>query len=237
MNFSKSFSLFKDKWILFYSVFPVLIGSGIYFFLGKWLYSDLMVKIRTWIDGYLNIGDSVFLSWAIGITLTLILFYLISFTAVILISLIASPFNDLISSRTEQLVLGRKVDVPGGILGVFIREFKKFFVIMFLSFIGIICSFFPGGQIISFILTVILTGFQFLDYSWSRHNYSVGKIIGNYTANIFRYGLSGFFLYLLIGIPFINILVMPFCVVHFTVLYCEGLGIEETEIPFKGVNF
>lgn len=227
MNFGKSLSLFKDKWILFYSIFPVLIGSGIYFLLGKWLYTDLMGKIRTWIDGYLKIGDSAFLSWAIGITLTLILFFLISFTAVILISLIASPFNDLISARTEQLVLGKKVEVAGGVLGVILREFKKFFVIMFLNFIGIICSLFPGGQIISFVLSVFLLGFQFLDYSWSRHNYSVMKLFGNYTANIFRYGPSGLFLYLLVGVPFINILIVPFCVVHFTALFCEGLGTEK----------
>lgn len=227
MNFGKSFSLFKDKWILFYSLFPILIGSTIYYFLGKWLYGDLMGKLRTWIDGYLKIGDSAFLSWAIGITLTLILFFLISFTAVILISLIASPFNDLISSRTEELVLGRKIEVPGGVLGVIVREFKKFFVIMFLSFIGIVCSLFPGGQIISFVLSVMLLGFQFLDYSWSRHNYSVMKLFGNYTANIFTYGPSGLFLYLLVGVPFLNILIMPFCVVHFTVLFCGTLGTEK----------
>ncbi len=228
MNFGKSLSLFKDKWILFYSIFPILIGFIVYFFIGKWLYADLMLIIRTWIDGYLNIGDSVFLSWAIGILLTVVLFFLISFTAVILISLIASPFNDLISSRTELLIRGKKEIVEGGVLSVFLREIKKFSVIMFLNFIGVVCSFFPGGQIISLVFSIVLLGFQFLDYSWSRHDYGVMKLSGNYMANIFSYGPAGLFLYLLIGVPFLNILVLPFCVVHFTVLFCESLGVEKS---------
>ncbi len=230
MNFSKSISLMKDKWILFYSLFPMAIGAGVYFFIGKWLYGDVMLKVRTWIDSYLKVGDSVFLTWAIGILLTIILFFLVSFSVVIIISLIASPFNDLISTRAEELILGKKVVLEGGIIPVFLREIKKFIVIMFLNFIGIVCSLFPGGQIISFILSVILLGFQFLDYSWSRHNYNVGKIFGNYMANIFKYGPSGLILYLMIGVPFFNLFIMPFCVVHFTVLFCEGLGVEKSEV-------
>jgi uncharacterized protein involved in cysteine biosynthesis len=130
----------------------------------------------------------------------------------------------------EQLVLGKKEIVEGGILAVLSREIKKFLVLMFLNFIGIVCSFFPGGQIISFSLSVFLLGFQFLDYSWSRHNYGVGQLMGDYFSNIFTYGFAGLFLYLLIGVPFLNILIMPFCVVHFTVLFCNELGIEKSQI-------
>ncbi|RLA64692.1 MAG: hypothetical protein DRQ88_07160 [Epsilonproteobacteria bacterium] len=229
-SMKKALFLFKDKWIFILSMIPVLIGSILYYFLGYWLYGDLLTKSKEWLTGYLSntLGIEVFY-WLIVALTTITLFFVINFTFVLLVSLIASPFNDMISSRTEKLLTGKtSEDFEKTFSATFKRyasiifnEIKKVIFILTLTIFSLFIGLIPGGQIGTIIISAILLAIQFVDYSWSRKELGLGGCIKDLANNFLSYFLSGALMLVLIGVPIINLLALPFGVVFLTVIFVE----------------
>ena len=229
-SMGKALSLFKDKWIFALSMIPVLIGSVLYYFLGYWLYSDVLTRSKEWLSGYLsNTMGIEALYWLIVALTTVTLFFVINFTFILLVSLIASPFNDMISSRTEKLLIGKTTeDFEKSFLATFKRyasilfnEVKKIVFILILTIFSLFIGLIPGGQIGTIIISAILISIQFLDYSWSRKELTLGGCIKDLYKNFISYFLSGSLMLVLIGVPIINLFALPFGVVFLTVVFVE----------------
>lgn len=226
----KALSLFKDKWIFVLSMIPVLIGSVLYYFLGYWLYSDVLTRSKEWLSGYLqNTLGIEALYWLMVALTTVALFFVINFTFILLVSLIASPFNDMISSRTEKLLMGKSSeDFEGSFFAtlkrytsILFNEIKKIIFILTLTIFSLLLGLIPGGQIGTIIISAILIAIQFVDYSWSRKELTLGGCIKDLTRNFFSYFLSGSLMLVLIGVPIINLFALPFGVVFLTVVFVE----------------
>lgn len=220
---------FKDKWLILLALIPVSIGIALYSIVGTWMYTDLLKMGEQWVKGIGIISDGALGNFFYAILLALItigLYFLISWTFVLVVSVLASPFNEVMSARVERLIID---ETPPDVSESFSKmlkklvfilgnEFKKVLLIATFSFIAFIFSFFPIFFPISVFISALLLASQFLDYAWSRHDVKMGDCFREVRDNVLGYGLSGAGFLFVITIPVINLFVLPFAVVYYSAL-------------------
>jgi len=222
--------ILSDKPTVILSALPIFVGSLLYYFLGSWIYTDLLPFGKNWIDSFLS-GSSwgLFFYYAITGIMMVSLFFLISWTFVIIVSIIAAPFNDLISSRVEKLLLN---EVPTGlsesimgmvskILNIILTELKKIVFIIILTLISYLLSLIPIFAPFAILISALLLAASFLDYSWSRHNLSFINCLKTFKSHFLVTSISGGLFLFLLAVPIINLLAYPFSVIFFTVMFVE----------------
>jgi len=236
-SFQRSLQLlFKDKVVLTFSLVPIFVGLILYYFLGAWIFQDVLGQGKEFISNYISSdGLGNFLYWFIVTILSAGLFLLVNYTFVLSVSLIASPFNDLISGRIERVVRGQSTkSLPESFSltmkrmpKVFLNEFKKLTFIGILTIIGLSLSFFPVLAPLSIIISCLLLSASFLDYSWSRHDLAFRSCFNDIRKSFISYGVSGGIFLLLFSIPLVNIFVLPYAVIYFTVLFSSKKVIDD----------
>jgi CysZ protein len=230
----KSFSMFKeDKLIILLSLVPIIVGLGFYYYLGNLFYVDLLGYGNSYLESNVtnnNVGGV--LSWILTGLLTIVLFFLVNWTFVLFVSIVASPFNDLISGRVERVIKGTISDSLDSerffkkFFKTILNEAKKISLIIVLSIIAfIIGMFFPP---LAFVISALLLAISFLDYSWSRKELSFGECVSNLRGSFFSYLITGSAFMALISIPIVNLLVLPYAVVYYSVLYYSKEQIENS---------
>lgn len=221
-------TLFKrDKWILILSFLPVAIGAAFYFLAGSLIFTDLLGWMNEYFSGMVNVGQtgSTIIEWILTGLLSIIFFFVVNFTFVLLVSILSSPFNDMISSRVEAALGHRQQESIGvgikfmlkNIFKTLSTEIKKVLLILIISILNLILGIFipPMGIIIS----ALLLSVSFIDYSWARHDLGLRECIKNYKNGLFSYGIGGLVFMFLISLPVVNLFALPFAVIHFTVNY------------------
>jgi len=231
-NFGESLSVLKkDKWIVIFSLIPVILGIVFYFFLGSYLYGDLLDSGKQWIESSISSsGWSSFLYYIVAGLLTIGFYFLLSWTFVLVVSGVASPFNDIISNRTERVVLGEVPEDIGDsmsrlfsrLIKTLVNEAKKIGFIILLTLIAFGVSFVPILAPVGLFLSALLMAISFLDYSWSRKNLPFRKCLSDVRGNLLSYGIVGGVFLVLMSIPAINLVMLPFGVIYFTVLYTKN---------------
>lgn len=221
----------QDKIVLLLSLIPVLIGFVLFYFLGNYLYTDLLDMGKAYIEQ--NIQSSGWASafyYLIAGILTVTFFFLINWGFVLVVSLIASPFNDLISHRVEKIVLGKELSGLGvafeRIIGKFfftiVNEFKKILFIIFLTTISFALGLVPlVGPILSTVMAAYLISIQFLDYNWSRHDLTMRQCLKDLKSTPFVYLLSGLIFIFLLSIPIVNLISLPFAVIYYAIMFSD----------------
>lgn len=217
-----------DRWLIILGSIPILIGLVSYYFIGQWVFGDIFSWGEEYIRGQVsNQTWFKFLTTFLIIILTVLLYFVISWTFILFVSLIASPFNDLMSSRVERALLkGEYLSAGESLQGLWqkiyftlFNEIKKIMFIMIISFLGLILSlFFPP---ISLIFSSLLVAVSFIDYNWGRHDMKISSCIQSYKKAPFFYSLSGFSFFILISIPIINLFMIPVGVVYFARAFAE----------------
>ena len=229
-DLKKSWKIFvSDKVIMAFGTIPVVIGVLIYFLLGGWLYGDFLNYGQKWVEKTITSGFwGDVLYYILAAVMTIALYFLVNWTFVLIVSLIACPFNDLISARVEKIVLQQQPDsVKESIrkmcvryFKILINEMKKIAFVALLTFLSFIFSL-AGLVPISFILSALLLAMAFVDYSWSRHELSFAQCVKDVKRSFFSYTIAGAIFLLLMAVPFVNILALPLAVVHFTLLFAK----------------
>ena len=195
--------LIKDKSILCLSCVPVLMGSVLYFFLGAKLYQLVSVQGRAFVHDLL--GESSGANLAYGLLFILfmtIIIFLVNWTFVIVVSILASPFNDIMSTLVERRYTGiaQKAGTPEKFsLLKFLRhtahtiwnECKKVSLIAVLTLLACAISLIPPLAIVGSIATALLLAIQFIDYSWARHQWRVRQCARDSFKHFFSYTLGG----------------------------------------------
>ncbi|OUR98942.1 hypothetical protein A9Q84_05890 [Halobacteriovorax marinus] len=221
----KSFSLLKeDKIILLLSLIPVVVGIAVYYYLGNLFYVDFLDWGKGLIAGKVSEGQWMsILSWLFTALLTIILYFLVSWTFVLFVSVIASPFNDIISGRVEKRLLNKPSEEISSekffsrLSKILMNEFKKISLIIIISiFSFIIGLFFPP---LAFVISALLLAVSFLDYAWSRKDLSFRECLSNIRGSFLGYLVSGCAFMALISIPIVNLLVLPYAVIYYSVVY------------------
>lgn len=161
--------------------------------------------------------------------LTVLMYFIINWTFVIVLSILASPFNEIVSSRVEKITKGEELTGLGqvfdgffkGLFFTIINESKKLGLIFVLTFISLILSYIPLLTPISIFITAILLGVSYLDFNWSRHELPFKDCKKDLFKNIFSYGFGGGFFLILVSIPLINIIVPSWATCYFSLLWVK----------------
>mgnify|MGYP000865829420 CR=1 FL=1 len=165
----------------------------------------------------------------------LVLFGIVALIIFFVVQSIASKsFNERLSCKVEEMVsgkvmLGKSMGFWQGVWQA-TRDKLKFLKSAFL--LGMLLlglNFIPGiGQAASFLVAGYYTGISYLDYVFDRRKYSYDlkkKKIKRHLAEIVGFGSVCF---LVLMVPGLNILLMPFNVVSGTLL-----GVECSKVPKK----
>ena len=235
MEFIKAFKtsfgiFFKDKKIILFSLVPVFIGIALYYFIGNWFISEALLLSKTWVASKIQIGflGKIIYYLLVGV-MTVATYFIVNWTFVLFVSLIASPFNDIISERAEKALLNKpplEMDESFSLMlkkitFIIFNELKKISLILFLTFVALVLGFIPFLSPLSIIVSAFLLAVGFIDYSWSRHDLKFRDCIKLARKSFISYSLSGGIFLVLIAIPVLNLFILPFAVVYYTVLFTK----------------
>ena len=181
-----------------------------------------------------------YLLMAIAITVTLVLVF---FTFTVVGSLLASPFNDILSERTENMLTGQTSDEPfvfktfledsGRVLIIESKKISLFLagmlLLLLLNILPII------GPLLYSILSVLWTVFflviEFTGYVFSRKGLTFKEqrlIIYQNFSLMAGFGLGVF---CILAIPFFQFLCIPLGVVGATYLLYDTGAINPESLP------
>lgn len=244
VNFSRGFFapfrsvriLRHNLGLLPYIVIPFLINltvfsSAVYF--GLDFFGSVVAE-------HLPQGDSWYwavLYWLVWMLAVLLTALLVFFTFTVVGNLIASPFNDLLSERTEQALNG-KISDEAFSLGQFVRdawrtvlmEAKKMSVFVLIMLLILPLNLLPGvGNGIYTVLALGLTLFflsvEYLGFVMVRKR----MFFGEQKRFIFarKFLMIGFScgVMALLMIPLFQMLCIPLAVIGITRLWCEESGL------------
>lgn len=230
--FKPSFqSLFRDKVNLTLAAIPVLIGMIIYILLGTWLYGSVIEQGTKWVNELTGSGTTAgIFAWLLGAILTILMYFIVSWTFVLIITVLASPFNDMLSRRIEKLTKGEELEsfaASFAIIGTtFIKtlgnEIKKIIFILVLSLLAFAFGYIPILTPVSILISVLLLAIGFVDYSWSRHSIPFRSCVSDVKKNLINYSFGGGFFFILISVPIINLIVSPWATSYFTLLWLKN---------------
>lgn len=229
----RSISFFiKYPKLILHSIIPVIINFIIYssvFAFTLYKFSGI-AKSLTGMES----PEVLWYNYALYILLLLVSIVLILFICyfafTILGSIVTGPFNENISQFAEEKILNEKIIYDIGFfkdayrsitaevkkLAFYIAFIVPFFVIGFIPVFGSVIS-----GILIFIFSVFYTALDFFDYPMQRKNYTliqkIKSVLGNKPVSA-GFGVTGFLLML---IPFLNVLLKPLLVVSGTAVYFE----------------
>ena len=233
-SFGEAIAIFrKDKWTLALSLVPVAIGIVIYIFLGKWLYGDVFNWGKSLIEEYVQGGWLDALSGVIVLLLSIIFYFIINWTFVLVVSFLAAPTNDMISRRVEKITNGQ---TPPELKDSFrimlkrlgktmVNEAKKISFFIFLSVIGLALSFMLPP--IAFCVSALLYALNFVDYSWGRHDLHFSSCLRDTKDSFLPYSITGAGFLVLVGIPILNLFLLPYSTVYYTILFTKRQKVLE----------
>lgn len=223
--------ILKDRVSLILALIPILIGVSIFVVLGIGMYSEMQVIGNEYITKYVGEGTwGSVAGWIIKIILTILLYYLINITFVMVLSIIASPFNDILSKRIEKQILGETLpsfseSIKGSmsnLVATIVNEAKKLVIILGISLLAVVIGFIPLLTPLSFLLSAVVLSTEFIDFSWSRHELNFKECRSDYRKNFFSYSFGGLFFMFIVSIPLVNLIVPAYGTSYFTVLWVKN---------------
>ncbi len=220
--------IIKDPINLMLALIPTLISLFLYLVLITAIFKNLdvlAVSLREYIHN--PEGADIASKILMGIMIVFI-FFIMSWTFVIVVGIISAPFNSMLSKRIEKKLSGSDLsadksktlqEIAQGLGQIFKNELKKLIFIVALGIVAVLLNFFPLFYPVAMLLFAALLAIQFIDYSWSRNNMHFGACMKDLGLNFIPYAFSGFFFLMLVSVPIINALVPAWATSYFTVLW------------------
>jgi len=220
--------IFKDPINLLLALVPTVVALALYLFTVVTIFrnSDRFVS---WFRGYIYTADqATVLAKVLTAILIIFVFVAMSWTFVVVVGIIAAPFNSMLSSRIEKSLVTHVITdgkqatlqkIGQGLGQTFRNEFKKLIFLALVAGLAFFLNLFPLFYPIGVFLVAVLLSVQFLDYSWSRHDLHFGSCLKDVMLNIIPYSLTGFLFLLLVTVPIINAFVPALATSYYTVLW------------------
>ncbi len=230
-SFSTSLGLiFKDPINLLLAIVPTIMALAVYLFTIVFIYRN-SDRFTSMFRGYIYTADqATILAKVLTGILIIFIFFLMSWTFIIVVGIIAAPFNSMLSSRIEDRLCGKKVsddksrtfkEITAGLGKTFKNELKKLIFVVLMAGIAFVLNLFPLFYPVGLIILSILLSIQFVDYSWSRNDVHFGQCLADTMKNIIPYTMSGFAFLMLVSIPLVNTLVPALATSYYTVLWLQ----------------
>ena len=222
--------ILRDPINLLLAIIPTVLALALYVFTIVSIFKNGQWFTLT-IGEYFDSPDTAtWIGRVLMALLILFVFLLMSWTFVVVVGIIAAPFNSMLSSRIERMLVGEIVETKasqtlsqmGRSLGrTFVNEFKKLFAIVLVGGLALMLNLVPVFYPIGLFLVATLLAVQFVDYSWSRHEMHFGPCLKDATTNLLSYSISGGFFLVLVTIPVINAFVPALATSYYTVLWLQ----------------
>ena len=229
--------------LLPYIIIPFLINLAVFtgaVYLGLDFFGTTVVE-------YIPQGEAWYWSviyWLVWIVAVLLTAVLVFFTFTVVGNLIASPFNDLLSERTEQVLTGGSNEEPF-LMGQFIKdawatillEAKKISIFVLIMLLILPLNLLPGfGNTLYTVLAVSLTLFflcvEYLGFVMVRKRLFFDEQRRFIMTRKFLMLGFGTGVMAVLSIPFFQFLCIPLAVIGATRLWCE----EEGLIPLRSTT-
>jgi uncharacterized protein involved in cysteine biosynthesis len=223
--------IFTDPVNFILALIPTIIAILIYLLIIAGIYrnSDRLVSL---FRGYIFTPDqATILAKLLTAVLIIFVFFIMSWTFVLIVGIISAPFNFLLSSRIEEKLTSHRImdedhkhalkEVKTNMLQTFKNEFKKIGCLVFIGCFAFVLNLIPFLYPIALFLIATLLAVQFVDYSWSRHNLVTSDCCKDVARNIVPYFFSGIIFLGMVAIPVVNALVPAFATSYFTVLWLD----------------
>ncbi len=218
----------KDPVNLLLAIVPTLIALFVYLMVIFYIYTNTE-QFMSLFKGYVLTSDHAgLLAKILSAVLIIFVFMFMSWTFVFVAGILASPFNAVLSARIEKALVehlqleGRQLaleKVKMGLAETFKNELKKIMLIGVLGTLAFFLNFFPLLYPVGLFLFALLLAMQFLDYSWSRHQFHFWGCLKDILVNLIHYSLGGFFFLLLVTVPIINAFIPALATSYFTILW------------------
>jgi len=223
------------KYIIVPFLINVVVFSGAVYW-GLSFFNSIVVHYIPQGDAWYWAILSYFL-WAVAIIVTMVLVF---FGFTVIGAIIASPFNDILSEKTEELLTGISKDEPF-VFTVVLRdamqtvmdESKKIIIFVFLMLFLLPLNLLPGGSLpysaLSILLTVFFLVVEYTGYVFSRKHQTFRdqrRFIFSHKFMMlgFGTGVMG-----VLAIPFLQFFCIPLGVVGATQLWYELTSSPETK--------
>jgi CysZ protein len=220
--------------LLKYIIVPFLINFvvlSLAVFWGLSFFNSVVVHYIPQGDAWYWVILSYFL-WALAILMTMILVF---FGFTVTGAIIASPFNDILSEKTEEILTGIINEEPF-VFKIFLKdalqtvmdESKKIFIFVILMLLLLPLNLIPGGTLPYSILSVLLTVFflvvEYTGYVFYRkhltfHDQRRFIFSQKFLMLGFGTGIMG-----VLAVPFLQFLCIPLGVVGATQLWHDRSG-------------
>lgn len=225
------------QYILIPFLINFLVFSGaVYFGLGFF---------ESTVVGYIPQGDAWYWSalyWLLWVVAVLLTAVLVFFSFTVVGNLLASPFNDLLSERTEEVLSGRSHDEPftfsrfmSDALKTILMEAKKMWIFVVIMVLILPLNLVPvvGNSVYTVLavgLTLFFLCFEYLGFVLVRKQQFFREQKGYIFARKFL--MLGFScgVMALLAIPFAQLLCIPLAVIGITRLWCEEEGLVKVPL-------
>lgn len=213
------------------SFIPIIIGLILYIFAGVQFYSFAANYGEEMVSNYISSGTfGSIVGFLLKTLITILIFFFVNWTFVMVVTVFAGPFNDILSSRIEKQIkneqlwnLSESLKLVGSnFFSNLFNEIKKITFIVLVGIFAFILGYIPFFTPISIFLAVLLLAIGFLDYSWSRHSVSFRSCIADVRNNLVKYSIGGGIFFLLVSVPVLNLIVPPLATSYFTLLWINA---------------
>ncbi len=168
------------------------------------------------------------LKWVLKIFEWGALIVIAALTFTIVSSVVCAPFNDALSRRTSMVCFknSTRSAASAGLLTVTRLELRRTLVLILGGFTAFCIGLIPLLQVPALMLGSLLISFEFFGYPIARYSNTLRPV---WSFTLAHMGISlgqGFFLLLLMTIPFASVLYIPLAVISGTLLYEELLDAQ-----------
>ena len=237
----RSFSVLKKHpRLLQYILIPFTINASLFTLVVYWglsFFDQWATKLLPGPDSWWH-----FLYYLVWVVVALAVALIVFFTFVVVGSIISAPFNDLLSERTEQILSGRAIDEPfvwrrfvTDIVRTVLSSLGRIWLYV-LGMIPILILMFavPGvgpvaGSTLSFLFTCYFLVVEYTSFFFDRKGYSFKQqrqYIRGRRLTMMGFGVGVF---VLLAIPFLQLLVIPLSVIGGTAL-CVDRPVDEPPV-------
>lgn len=224
-------TILKYPRLMFLSLFPifmtVLVAALCFYAVLVGALSIANHWFQNWIGSYAGMATGIF-AFIIGLFSLYLLFHSVG----LLLSLIASPFNDWLAEETERALGKAPVALTLFVLlRVFFLDLRKTLLTLTAS-IGLwFLALMPGVGLLAPFGFALVTTLTFISYPQSRRQLGLIECLTWMRDHFFASLGFGFSTLILFGIPVLNAFAIPLSVVGGTLLFLEN---DKTRVTFEG---
>jgi CysZ protein len=213
--------ILRNRTLLILSLLPIALTLVLYVFMLQYLREIVASALSSGIMG-LGLNPEAGYAVVVGAVAQILLFFVAAITFGFTANIVAVPFNDLLSERTEKFL---ERPLPPLESSSFRSQLKhlgidlgKTVLASLLSLGALVLSFVPVLNLIAFVIITLLLTFQYISFPQTRRAVRTTeglKYLRQHFWACFGFGLV---IGLLFALPVISILTLPLGVVGGTIL-------------------